>query len=179
MNKTITIITGSPRKNGNTRILTDIFYNAVKDSNTVHYFHAADMQIGACKACDACYKNGKPCVFSDDFNLIMNAIIESDIVVFASPIYWYNFSSQMKMVIDKIYSSTSKDLSGKESILITVGADDDVRGFDATVLTYEQCIKLLGWKPLKQFVIPSVLEAGAILKTNHIHEVGLFAKSLA
>lgn len=180
MSKNIVIITGSPRKNGNTRILTDAFFTSLQKNHAVKYFHAADMKIGACKACDACYKNGKACAFSDDFNQIMDAIEPSDIVVFASPLYWYSFSAQMKMVIDKLYSATvvNKNLSGKESILISIGADNDIHAFDAMIFSYRKSIQLLGWTSQKEIIIPNLLEAGAILKTNHIQEIETFAQQL-
>lgn len=79
----ITVITGSPRKHGNSFAMTEAFIKAAEQrGHTIQRFDAAFMKIGGCHACMTCYKTGKACSFDDDFNLIAPAILESDAVVF-------------------------------------------------------------------------------------------------
>ena len=72
----ITVITASPRKNGNSFAMTKAFIDeAERLGHTVNRFDAAFMKIGGCHACQACYKTGKACSFDDDFNIIAPHIL--------------------------------------------------------------------------------------------------------
>ena len=82
----ITVITGSPRKHGNSFAMTDAFIREAETlGHTAQRFDAALMKIGGCRACQTCFKTGKACSFDDDFNLIAPAIMEADAVVFTMP----------------------------------------------------------------------------------------------
>ena len=88
MSKKIVVITGSPRKNGNSFAMTDSFIQAAEaKGHTVTRFDAAMMKIGGCHACETCFKTGKACSFDDDFNIIAPAILEADVIVFTMPVY--------------------------------------------------------------------------------------------
>ena len=117
MNKKMVVITGSPRKNGNSFAMTDAFMKAAESKgHTVTRFDAAMMNIGGCRACETCFKTGKACSFDDDFNRIAQAVLEADAVIFTMPVYWYSIPAQMKGVIDRLYSLVvgGKDIAGKE-----------------------------------------------------------------
>ena len=101
MSKKIVVITGSPRKNGNSFAMTEAFIQAAEEKgHSVTRFDAAAMNVGGCHACETCYKSGKACSFDDDFNTIAPAILEADAVVFAMPVYWYSIPAQIKAVTD-------------------------------------------------------------------------------
>ncbi|MDE6518087.1 MAG: flavodoxin family protein, partial [Acetatifactor sp.] len=83
MSKKIVVITGSPRKNGNSFAMTDAFIKAAEDKgHTVIRFDAAMKKVGGCHACETCFKIGKACSFDDDFNEIAPDILEADGIVF-------------------------------------------------------------------------------------------------
>ena len=83
MSKKIVVITGSPRKNGNSFAMTDAFIKAAEEKgHTVTRFNAAMMKLGGCHACETCYSTGKACTFDDDFNTIASAVLEADAIVF-------------------------------------------------------------------------------------------------
>ncbi|MCH5254118.1 MAG: flavodoxin family protein, partial [Lachnospiraceae bacterium] len=91
MSKKIVVITGSPRKNGNSFAMTEAFIDAAKaKGHTVTRFDAALKTVGGCRACETCYSTGKACTFDDDFNTIAPAILEADAIVFTMPVYWYS-----------------------------------------------------------------------------------------
>lgn len=91
MSKKIVVITGSPRKNGNSFAMTEAFIKAAeKKGHTITRFDIATMNVGGCRACETCFKTGKACSFNDDFNTIAPAIQEADAVVFSTPVYWYS-----------------------------------------------------------------------------------------
>ena len=79
MSKKIVVITGSPRKKGNSFAMTEAFIQAVEaKGHTVTRFDAALKNVGGCRACETCFKTGKACSFDDDFNTIAPAILEAD-----------------------------------------------------------------------------------------------------
>lgn len=169
MSKKIVVITGSPRKNGNSFAMTEAFIKAAQTKgHTVTRFDAAFKKIGGCHACETCYKTGKACSFDDDFNELAPSILEADAVVFSTPVYWYSFPAQIKAVIDKLYSLCvgGKDVAGKECALITCCEDDDVSVMDGVRVPYERTIALLKWKSVGEVLIPGVLNVGDIYKTD-------------
>ena len=93
MSKKIVVITGSPRKNGNSFAMTEAFIKAAKEKgHTVTRFDAALKKAGGCRACETCFSTGKACTFDDVFNTIAPAILEADALVFTMPVYWYSMS---------------------------------------------------------------------------------------
>ena len=82
MSKKIVVITGSPRKDGNSYDMTDAFIKAAESKgHSVVRFDAAMMNLGGCHACETCFKTGKACSFDDDFNIIAPEILDADAVV--------------------------------------------------------------------------------------------------
>lgn len=169
MGKNIVVITGSPRKNGNSFDMTDAFINeAKKNGHTVTRFDAAMMNIGGCHACETCYKTGKACTFDDDFNIIAPEILKADAIVFTMPVYWYSIPAQIKGVIDKIYSLVvgGKDISGKECALIACCEEEDMTVLDGVRIPVERTAALNKWKMVGEVLVPGVLNVGDIDKTD-------------
>ncbi len=169
MSKKIVVITGSPRKNGNSFAMTDAFIQAAQDKgHIVTRFDAAFMNVGGCHACETCYKTGKACSFDDDFNTIAPAILEADAVVFAMPVYWYSIPAQIKGVIDKLYSLVvgGKDFAGKECAAIACCEEDDMSVLDGVRIPMERTAALMKWKMVGEVMVPGVLNVGDIEKTD-------------
>ena len=169
MSKKIVVITGSPRKNGNSFAMTDAFIKAAQaKGHTVTRFDAALKSVGGCHACETCFKTGKACSFDDDFNVIAPAIEKADAVVFTTPVYWYSFPAQIKGVIDRLFSFcvAGKDVANKECALITCCEEDDISVMDGVRVPYERTIALLKWKSVGEVLIPGVLNVGDINKTD-------------
>ena len=169
MSKKIVVITGSPRKNGNSFAMTQAFIEAAEaKGHTVTRFDAAMKKIGGCHACETCYSTGKACTFDDDFNTIAPAILEADAIVFTMPVYWYSIPAQIKGVIDRIFSLVvgGKDIAGKECALITCCEEDDMTVMDGVRIPIERMAALNKWKMVGEVLIPGVLNAGDIDKTD-------------
>ena len=165
----LTVITGSPRKNGNSFAMTDSFIEAAKrKGHTVTRFDAAMMKIEGCRACETCFKTGKACTFDDDFNNIAPAILEADVIVFTMPVYWYSIPAQIKGVIDRIYSLVvgGKDISGKECALIACCEEEDLSVLDGVRIPIERTAALNKWKMVGEVLVPGVLKPGDINKTD-------------
>ncbi len=169
MSKKIVVITGSPRKNGNSFAMTDAFIKAAEaKGRAITRFDAALKKVGGCRACETCFSTGKACTFDDDFNTIAPAILEADVIVFTMPVYWYSIPAQIKGVIDRIFSMVvgGKDIAGKECALITCCEEDDMSVMDGVRIPIERMAALNKWKMAGEVLIPGVLNVGDIDKTE-------------
>ena len=171
MNKNILVITGSPRKKGNSTLLAEAFIKgATAQGHTVTVFNAADKDIKGCKACGACWSKGTACVFTDGFTELEPLLEQTDAVVFASPLYWFSFSAQIKAAIDKMnaYDSenTRRPLKVKEGALLVCGAGEDMQIFEGINATYKSMLTYLGWCNAGIVAVTGVQEKGDILKTE-------------
>jgi len=181
MSRKIVVITGSPRKNGNSFAMTDAFIRAAEArGHTVTRFDAAMMKIGGCHACETCFKTGKACTFDDDFNIIAPAVLEADTVVFITPVYWYSIPAQIKGVIDRLYSFcvAGKDIAGKECALITCCEEDDMSVMDGVRIPIERSAALLKWRMVGEVLIPGVLNIGDIEKTDGCRQAAALADKI-
>lgn len=181
MSKKIAVITGSPRKNGNSFAMTDAFIKAAEaKGHTVTRFDAAMKKVGGCHACETCFKTGKACSFDDDFNTIAPAILEADAVVFTTPVYWYSIPAQIKGVIDKLFSFVvgGRDIGGKECALITCCEEDDLSVMDGVRIPIERTAALIKWHMVGEVLVPGVLNPGDIEKTDGCAQAAALADKL-
>lgn len=148
--------------------------------HTVTRFDAAMMKIGGCHACETCYKTGKACSFDDDFNIIAPAVLEADAVVFTMPVYWYSIPSQIKGVIDRLYSLVvgGKDIAGKECALIACCEEDDMSVLDGVRIPMERTAALNKWKMAGEVLVPGVLNVGDIEKTDGCAQAAALADKI-
>lgn len=128
MTKTILILKGSPRERGNVAVLADQVAAAAKDSGAqVESFYLHGMDIRPCDGCDACVETGI-CVVKDDMQKIYPRLLAADAIVLASPIYWFNYTAQLKTCIDRwyaVWNYKSDAFKGKPfGILLTFGDTD-------------------------------------------------------
>ena len=101
----ITVITGSPRKNGTSNYMADEFIKGAEESgHEVFRFDSARADVKNCLGCNACGMGTKPCIHKDDFVELKEHLLNSDVVVFVTPIYYFGMSSTLKKVIDRFYS---------------------------------------------------------------------------
>lgn len=99
----IIILFASPNKNGSTAILTDHFMRGAKENgHTVEVIDVCKMNIRPCIGCVRCGYEG-PCVQKDDNKIIRDTLLTGDMVVFATPLYYYGMSAQLKTVIDRLF----------------------------------------------------------------------------
>ena len=175
----IVVITGSPRKNGNSFAMTDAFIEAAKSrGNTIRRFDASFMKIGGCRACETCYKTGKACSFDDDFNDIAEALLEADAVVYTMPTYWYSIPAQIKGVIDRIFSLVigGKEIAGKKCGLIACCEEEDPAVMDGVKIPIERSAALLKWDMVGEVLVTGVLNTGDIGKTDGCRQAAALAE---
>ena len=173
MSKNILVLTGSPRKGGNSELLADAFIKgALGKGHKVNKFETAFKNIQGCKACKACWSNGKACVFDDDFMELVPLLNAADVIVLCTPVYWFGMSAQIKLAIDKLYSYMSSGcpnkLKIKESCLIACAGDEEKEVFEGVEGTYKGIVNYLKWKDRGMLTVPSVYEIGDVLETEFI-----------
>ena len=181
MSKKIVVITGSPRKDGNSFAMTDSFIKAAEEmGHTITRFDAAMMKIGGCHACNSCFKSGKACIFDDDFNTIAPVILEADTIVFTMPVYWYSIPAQVKGVIDRLYSLLigGKDIAGKDCALIACCEESDLSVLDGVRIPIERTAALLNWNMVGEVLIPGVLNPHDIDQTDGCRQAAALAEKI-
>ena len=111
--KKILILSGSPRIHGNSSLLCDEFARGAQEAGyETEKINVTKMKVSGCLGCNVCYKNGGTCVQKDDMEKIREKMIEADVIVLASPIYFYSMSAQLKAVVDRTYAFFEQ-LAGK------------------------------------------------------------------
>jgi len=182
MSKKVLVLTGSPRRGGNSDLMADAFIKGAQAAgHFVTKFETGLKQINGCQACNKCYSNGKACVFEDDFNTLAPLLEQSEVLVIATPLYWYTFPAQLKAALDKMYALLvgNRQCNIKESILLACAETAEEADFDGLVRTYEITTAYLKWTDLARLLVPSVTEKGDILRTDALQkaeEIGLALK---
>lgn len=123
--KKVIVISTSLRRGSNSDMLADKFAEGAKSAgNKVEKISLAGKNIQFCKGCLACQRLGH-CVIDDDVNAIMAQVLEADVVCWATPIYYYEMSGQMKTLIDRMNALYALDYKFRDVYLITTAADDE------------------------------------------------------
>lgn len=174
----ILVLTGSPRKNGNSNTLADNFIKGAEENgHKVMRFDAAFKTVHPCTGCNACGMNG-PCVFKDDFEAMKENIVDADMVVFATPMYYFGISAQLKAVIDRFYSINGRIHKPKKAALFLTYADNSKTKEEPIRKHYEVLLDYLGWEDMGQVVAPGVWPVGAINNTEYVKQAYELGKSL-
>ncbi|MBQ4354932.1 MAG: flavodoxin family protein [Clostridia bacterium] len=142
MSKNVLILSGSPRKNGNSDILCDEFARgAAEAGNNVEKIRVAEKNIGFCRACYACRGTGV-CAIKDDMAEVLQKRIEADVLVLASPVYFYSIDAQLKALIDRTVARWL-DVKNKEFYYIVTAADSGKEAAETTLACfrgYADCV---------------------------------------
>jgi multimeric flavodoxin WrbA len=142
----IVILNGSPRKNGTTASLVKSFIKGAESSgNEVRELYLQGMHIGGCLACESCQRNGGTCVQKDDMQIVSEAFLWADVVVFASPQYWGTITGQLKIVIDRLYAVLFGSPKVKQFVVIMTARGNM---YEMTEDFFSIFIRFLGWKNL-------------------------------
>ena len=130
--KKVLILSGSPRKGGNSDTLCDEFMKgAIEAGNEVEKVFVAGKNIGYCKACYACKDTGV-CAIKDDMADVLQKMLDADVIVLSSPVYFYSISAQLKAVIDRTVARWL-EFRDKEFYYIMTAAEDEKHTMDCTL----------------------------------------------
>lgn len=181
MSKKIIILNGSPRKNGNTAALIEAFTQGAQSAgHQVTTFFLNEMDIHGCKGCFCGGKDSaSPCVQKDDMDKIYPAYREADVVVLASPLYYWSVSGQLKCAFDRLFAVAECDPDyrnpKKDSVLLMAA---EGWGFEETLFWYDHLEKHIGWKSLGKVLCGGVFNVGDIEGRNELKEAYELGKSI-
>ena len=128
----IVVLSGSPRKGANTDIMVDAFVETARDGgHTVEVIRVAGKKIAGCLGCKYCFAHEGACVQKDDMADVLEALKRADMVVFASPIYWFDITAQEKAAIDRLYAFGATGFPFTKTALLLDGHSEGV--YDAPI----------------------------------------------
>lgn len=178
MSKKVLILSGSPRKGGNSDTLCDRFAQGALDAgHEVEKLRVAEMNIGYCRACYACKDTGK-CAINDDMAEVLQKMIDADVLVLASPVYFYSIAAQLKAVIDRSVARWL-EVKSKELYYIITAAEEGTAPAETTLAClrgYADCID--GAKEMGVIYGTGAYEIGEILSSPAMDEAYQMGKTV-
>jgi multimeric flavodoxin WrbA len=187
VSKKILLLNGSPRINGNTSRLSDAFIKgAEKAGHEVHRFNIGEMDI---HPCIGCLSGGpdiqSPCTQKDGMEEIYPVFMKSEVLVFASPLYCWSFTAQMKAVIDRFFAVTEAMSDGtdyhtppKDCLLMIAAEGSEKENFKPIVDYYRSMLGFLGWTDKGMLLAGGILHIGDVEKTPFLAEAEKMGASL-
>ncbi len=137
MSKNVFIVSSSPRKDGNSDMLAEEFAKGARDAgHAVQKINVRDLDMKFCSGCLYCH-SAKKCAINDDMNALYQDVRNSDVLVFASPVYYYSVSGQLKTFLDRLNPLYTLDNRFTEVYLLSSSAEDDARAMDGSVSDIE------------------------------------------
>ncbi len=134
--KKVLILSGSPRKGGNSDLLCDEFARGARDQgHEVEKVFVAEKKIAPCLGCYYCKAHGGKCVYNDDMTALLQKIIDCNVLVLSSPVYFYSVCAQLKTVIDRTVARWT-ELENKDLYYIMTSADDEADTMDGTLACF-------------------------------------------
>ena len=132
----ILLLNGSPRKNGKTAAMCEAFAQSIDTAkHELTQFNVTTMNIHGCLACEYCHKDGNgTCVQKDDMTKIYPYLNEAEMLVIASPIYYYHLSGQMQCTLNRIYAPDKPKALKKTAMFLAAG---DANAFDGAIFAYK------------------------------------------
>ena len=166
----ILIFSGSPRKGGNTELLAEAFTKGAAEHHHVEIVSVHDYKVNPCLGCNACFKTDGICAQKDDMALIYEKMSQTDMLVIASPVYFYSISAQLKAVIDRFHNPIRDSFHIKKMALLLVGAASLPELFDDILTEYNLCLKFFDIEDAGKVLVRGVKDKGDINNTNALNE---------
>lgn len=165
------ILSGSPRKSGNSDLLCDEFMRGAQQAgHEVEKIRVAAKKIAPCSACYYCREHGGACVHKDDMAEVLQKMIDADVIVLASPVYFYSIDAQLKAVIDRTVARWL-EVKNKALYYIVTMADDAASSADTTLACFRGYADCVEGAVEKGVIIGSgVYEPGRVKSTSAIEQ---------
>lgn len=183
MGKNILVLTGSPRKGGNSDTLADAFIEGARSKgHDAARFETAVKTVQGCRACNACWSKGDACIFDDGFRELAPLLVKADVLVLATPLYFYGFASQIKAAIDKFYSfmvpHAKQKLKLKEAVLLMTAEEDRQEAFAGSVGTYKSICEYLELADRGMITVQGVNAKGEIAGNASLEQARALGASM-
>lgn len=171
MSKRVLVLSGSPRRGGNSDLLCDEFLcGATEAGNQGEKIFLRSKNVAPCNACYYCKSSGGKCAIRDDMAEILDRMQAADVIVMASPVYFYSIDAQMKAVIDRCLARWT-NMADKEFYYIMTAAEDSDTVMDCTLACFRGFAACLdGAKEMGVIEAKGVYEAGAVRSTGYMQK---------
>lgn len=167
----IVILIGSMRKGGNTQLLAQAFAEGARKRNDVEIISVADYKVNPCIGCNSCFtRENNRCFQEDDMVQIYDKLKTADIVVIASPVYFYSISAQLKAIIDRLHTPMRNEFQIKKLGLLLVGAATLPNLFDAIKVQYQLVLDFFHLEDIGMVLVRGVKEKGDIVGNAALKE---------
>jgi len=182
--KNILGVVGSPRRNGNTHVLVSkVLEGAQTEGAGTEIVFLNDLRIRECDGCHACWA-GRPCSKSDDMNPLYARIVESDVIVFGTPVYWYGPTALMKAFIDRfVYFNSPENhakIKGKPAVLVIPFEEESPETAALLVAFFQKCFQYLDMPLAAKLLVPGVTRKGEVAeKPEMLEEAFSLGKELS
>lgn len=175
----VTVITGSPHKKGTSALLADKFIEGAIDAgHEVLRFDAAFEDVKPCLACDYCASHDGQCVRKDAMDEWYEKLIDSDMVVFVTPIYYYTMSAQIKAVVDRFHGNNAKLSGNKKAIIIASAYGEEASTMEGLEKTYEAILDYMNWEDAGRLFATGCPVREVLEQTNFLTQAYELGKSI-
>jgi len=163
MSRSIVVLSGSPRKDGNTVRLTEAFIDGAQAAGKeVALFSVAGLQIGGCRGCGHCFKHHGVCIQKDDMPPILDALRMADVLVLASPVYFFSVTAQIKLAIDRLFALLEVGTPIKRAALLMTCGDARKVVAESSIAMFRQICAYQKWEEAGIIVAPGLHSPGEI-----------------
>lgn len=173
----IVVLIGSMRKNGNTDLLAQAFVEGASKNNDVEVVSVSDYRINPCIGCNSCFtREGNKCFQNDDMFEVYDKLRKADIVVIASPVYFYGISAQLKAIVDRLHTPMRNEFRIKKLALILVGAATLPELFDAIKVQYQLVLNYFHLEDAGMVLVKGAKEKGDVKNSDGLkkaYELGI------
>ena len=167
----ILILSGSPRKGGNTDLLMEAFVKGAALIHHVEVVSVRDYKVNPCMGCNACFRNEQhTCAQKDDMPIIYDKMAHAEMLVIASPVYFYGLSAQLKAVIDRFHNPIRDTFKIKKTAILLVGAATLPELFDSILTQYQLCLNFFKLEDAGRVLVCGVKDKGDIKNTDALNE---------
>ncbi len=179
MPKKIVVVHCSPRTQGNSSMLADEFIRGAEEAgHAVTRFDVGHANIHGCMACEYCFSHDGRCVQDDDMQKYYPKLREADILVYATPMYFYNFPAQMRAFEDRTFCQIGKPFNIKQTALLLCFEDKDATTASAAIGTFRQCSSYCKREVIGEVIVNNVYEKGAITGNPGLQEAYELGRSI-
>ena len=174
----ILVLSGSPRKNGNTERLVAAFVRGAEARNTVEVVSVTDVTVHPCTGCNTCYsREGNRCVQHDDMEAICRKLEQTDVLVLASPVYFYGLSAQLKAVVDRLHTPRRNRFPIQKLGLILAGAASLPEMFDSILTQYRLILSFFRLEDAGTVLVRGAREKGEV-RNGDLEKAYAFGRSI-
>lgn len=175
----VLVVTGSAHKEGTSALLASKFIEGAKESgHEIYRFDAAFCNVHPCIACDECHNTDDGCVFQDDMEKLNPYLLRADVVAFATPVYYYGMTAQIKTVIDRFYANDSVLHDYKKAVLLLTLGDNTMESAAGVITSFRGMSNYLRWERAGMIVAKDCLTVEDILKTDYPKKAYELGKNL-